>query len=470
MGDSQDSILAACGQIKATRLNEAEAALAAVRQCARQAERLRANLLVLPECAYPAYLLGSKKSYRRADCLRSAAFLDELQQLAQTHGLHIVSGLVREVDDRLFNEAVLVTPEGAVASVYDKTLLWNVDKKWFDVGTQVRAADCALGRIGILICADLRVPELMATLVAAGAQLVVLPTCWINSAQRPGEFYNPLSDFLVRARSMEFGVPMVCANKHGVETGTTGYNGQSMITDAAGRVLAQAAGDRSDVISAELRLERPPPPIVREPYRSRLLERRPARGSACPPDQRLKIELWSGNALRERLRRSPRGTPLSSATQADVALLVAHGTDAATRQQLASWAQGTGITVLTEPAETRSAPVGGVELATVGGRDADTFEAIRAHALDGAKLICVFGRCAHPALLRARALENRVFVANVSDADVRLIGVNGKMLLGSETAAPEAGALEIKPARADDKFVAPGTDIFADRLPHLYRF
>jgi len=464
------------GQMRATLLNEADRALAVVKGLIAQAGRLGLDLLVLPECSYPAYLLGSKASYRRSGCLSGAEYLAELQEAARRERLHIVAGFVHEVGEALYNGAALISPRGEVLGTYHKNLLWNVDSRWYQAGDEAAAFDTALGRIGMLICADARVPELVATLVADGARLIALPTCWINVAAEPGKFYNPQSDFLIRARSREFGVPFVCANKFGIETGGTGYNGQSMIAAADGTVLAQA-DSRSEVVQwAELEVAEPP--IVHVPPRRRETLFAPP-GSLPPPAQgpdRIKLALMTGEALWARV---PAQQPEVGAAaeqlfgplrQAGVSLFVAQAPDENTGERLAQWGAAFDIGVAAYPNRADVFAAGGLLMGVVSAQAARRFPAVRALALQGARLVCVFGYAAEEAVLRSRALENRIFLAAIGRTNAELIGVNGDRL-SRPAGGPEGTLLfEIERSAADDKCVASDTDIFAQRRPGCYRF
>ncbi|MGB4257013.1 MAG: carbon-nitrogen hydrolase family protein, partial [Phycisphaerae bacterium] len=227
MADPTDTIIAAAGQIEARLMNEAPATLAAIDAAITRAAHLRVQLLVLPECAYPAYLLGSVTSYRAGDHLSGEQFVEWLSERAARFRLHIISGFVEDTGQCLHNAAVLIDDHGREIGRSRKRFLWNADHDWFAPGNDIRAFDTALGRIGVAICAEARVPEVFATLVADGAELIALPTCWINAAREPGQFYNPQVDFLIEARAREFGVPLVCADKSGLELGAVGYVGQS---------------------------------------------------------------------------------------------------------------------------------------------------------------------------------------------------------------------------------------------------
>ncbi len=107
---------------------------------------------------------------------------------------------------------------------------------------------------------------------------------------------------------------------------------------------------------------------------------------------------------------------------------------------------------------------------------ARSFAACRGLALEGAQLIGVFGESVNPGVLRARALENRVYVAAVGKSAVHLIGVNGEPLSSVSAQEPALsecgeglGCFHVEPDRANDKCVATDTDVFAQRRPELYR-
>ena len=67
MSTTGRTVTVAAGQITARLMNEAAETLVALEQAIQQAAAAKVELLVLPECAYPAYLLGSVVSYRAGD-------------------------------------------------------------------------------------------------------------------------------------------------------------------------------------------------------------------------------------------------------------------------------------------------------------------------------------------------------------------------------------------------------------------
>lgn len=483
MSMKPQTIKVGCGQMRATFLNEAEKALDSIRQLIAQAARQHIDLLVLPECAYPAYLLGSVQSYRQANCLRGTEYLAELRNAARHHRMHIVSGFIDEIGDRLFNGAALISPQGQIIGTYHKSLLWHADARWFEPGQEVRALDTELGRIGILICADARIPELVATLAADGARLIALPTCWINTAKQPGEYYNPQSDFLIRARSLEFGVPFVCANKFGLETGNVRYNGQSLITAADGSVTAQADRQSQQILSADLKPGEPARIHTPDRWREIILSQTTQRAAKSEGHQCVTLAIMSAQALDalldtadENADRSA-GNFLDALRRAGVSLLITLAPEQNLAQRLSQWGAARDLPVLAYPHRVDVQHLAGVPIGTISGQSARTFESTRALALQGAGLIAVFGPNTPLNLLRARALENRVYVAAVDKSNARLFGVNGEPIPPMQLRLPSPLhetqnilKFEIEPARATDKCVATGTNIFQQRRPSLYRW
>ncbi len=103
--------------------------------------------------------------------------------------------------------------------------------------------------LGLSICYDLRFPELYRILAVRGARIVALPAAFTLTTTR--DHWRTL----VRARAIENQTFVIAANQVGEHPAGQQSGGRSMIVDAWGVVLAQAA-DREGHIVAELDLER----------------------------------------------------------------------------------------------------------------------------------------------------------------------------------------------------------------------
>src|SRR5262249_1283523 len=129
-GASQ-TITVAAAQLAARQMNDATAALDGIATSIKRAAEKRVDLLVLPECAYPAYLIGSVDSYRAGDHLSSEEFVAWLTRRAASHRLHIICGFVEDAKHSLFNSAIFIDDRGRELGRVRKRFLWNADHDWF---------------------------------------------------------------------------------------------------------------------------------------------------------------------------------------------------------------------------------------------------------------------------------------------------------------------------------------------------
>ncbi len=218
---------------------------------AEEAAARHAQLIVLPEGTIPAYVLGSA-SIDRAGVQHA---LDALCAISARTGACIVVGAVREDAGRLYNSGIVID-RGAVAGAGDKTFLWHFDRHWFAPASRVHPVVTSVGTLGVLVCADGRIPTIARELVDRGADVLVMPTAWVTSGRNPDALENLQADLLAGLRAYENGVPFVAANKCGSERGYVAYCGKSQILDARGERVAIASERHPEVLIADVPRER----------------------------------------------------------------------------------------------------------------------------------------------------------------------------------------------------------------------
>ena len=213
----------------------------------------RPDLIVTPECTYPAYVLGSPREF--ADNYPGDP-LPRFRELAGRLGVHLCLGLATPAESEggpvIYNEAVLIGPTGELIGRTAKSLLWHFDSRWFCAGTTYPVFETALGRIGMLVCADGRQPEIARSLALAGAQIILDPTCWVTYGANLQNLNNPQADFMLATRAWENGVWCVASDKVGLERGTVLYAGRSSIIAPTGQKIAVGPSDQEAVVVAEL--------------------------------------------------------------------------------------------------------------------------------------------------------------------------------------------------------------------------
>lgn len=228
-------------------LGDVDANIAIVRRHTEEAVRQGARLVVFPECMNSGYLFDDK-----AHCLRIAEpvdgrFAQAVAALCREHGLYIATGFTELGDDGLaYNTALLFDPDGELIGHYQKQFLATHDQNWFEVGVKGNpVVDTALGRIGLLICFDGRIPEIARCLAAQGAEVILDMANFFTMDQ---------ADMWVPARAYENGVWFVAATKAGVERSIY-YPGGSLIVAPSGEVRARVAYDTHGVATADITLD-----------------------------------------------------------------------------------------------------------------------------------------------------------------------------------------------------------------------
>jgi predicted amidohydrolase len=249
----------ACVQMNATA-PKGELLALAERLVARAAEQ-GADVVVLPE-KWTGF--GSEGILRAAaEDLATGDGVAAMRMWATRWRLTIVGGSITErradvcSDDRLSNTCVVVDPDGALAAVYRKTHMFDVDVD----GHSYRESDlekpgdelvqCTLAGwpAGLSVCYDLRFPELYRIHALKGAQVVIVPAAFTTFTGK--DHWS----VLLRARAIENQCYVVAANQFGPHGDGKSSFGRSMIVDPWGIVLAQAP-DEASVVHADLDVRR----------------------------------------------------------------------------------------------------------------------------------------------------------------------------------------------------------------------
>jgi predicted amidohydrolase len=260
----------------APRLGELEWNRAeAVRQSAAAAER-GATVIVLPELASSGYVFRSEAEAAAASEPVGGPFTSALHAVCARFGCVIVAGFNERDGSRRHNSAVVVGSDGPVG-VYRKLHLFNDEKSWFAPGDDLLVTDTPAGRIGVVICYDLRFPEAARALALAGAELIAVPTNWVAAFKNTvwDERGYCQGDYLAMATAGQSGIAIVCADRIGVER-EVAFIGASIIVGPDGWPLAGPAGrDNAELLVADLDRERIQGARASTPRNHLLNDRRP---------------------------------------------------------------------------------------------------------------------------------------------------------------------------------------------------
>jgi predicted amidohydrolase len=226
-------------------LGDIEENIRLLRQYTQEATRQGADLVVFPECMNTGYLFDSADHCHALAEPLTGPFITAMADLCRQYGLHIASGIT-ELDPesgKVYNSGVLLNAQGEIAIHYQKQFLATHDQNWFEVGVKGSpVADTDLGRIGLLICFDGRIPEIARCLALQGAEIIVDMANFFTLDQ--ADLWGP-------ARAYENGIWLVAATKSGVERSIY-YPGGSMIVAPTGQVLVRVPNDTHAVATADI--------------------------------------------------------------------------------------------------------------------------------------------------------------------------------------------------------------------------
>jgi predicted amidohydrolase len=217
--------------------------LAYVRSALTRVAKQGANLAVLPE------MWSSGFAYKILNELagRTSGIVEELLELSRELKLVIVGSMPEPHGTKVFN-TVYVVDNGTLVGTYRKLHLFSLlgEDKAFDSGDNWLLADTSIGKVGVIICYDLRFPELSRRLALEGAAVICVPAQWPKPRQ---EHWRTL----LRARAIENQLFVVSCNACGL-IGKLDFFGMSMIIDPKGEVLAES-GEAEGEIYAQLDMQ-----------------------------------------------------------------------------------------------------------------------------------------------------------------------------------------------------------------------
>ena len=208
-----------------------------------------AKLIVFPELVNSGCIMNSlEEAYDLSEQIPGGDSIGFWEQMATQKQVYIVAGILEKENEKLFNTAVLIGPDGFIGK-YRKCHLWYEDKLFYEPGDLgFPVFDTPIGKIGLLICYDLSFPETVRIEALMGADVIAVP---INIPGAPETSYDDRGWSMLNYRAVAYGnvnkLFIACANRIGEERGTY-FTGASMITSCEGWPLAGPAEKDEEVI------------------------------------------------------------------------------------------------------------------------------------------------------------------------------------------------------------------------------
>ena len=242
--------------------NDIEANFSVIESLMMESKAQGASLIVFPE-NFLCFAAGKQ----RETAERFDEFQTRLQDLAHQYQLWIVAGTLPcpyrpdgsvIQDGRVRTVSLCISPERTEAR-YDKIHLFDVqvgdavggyqESKFFEPGDEIVLAKTPFGNIGLMVCYDLRFPELSLSLRNRGANILTAPAAFTYTT---GEMHWQL---LLQARAMDSQCQVLGAAQQGWHGEKRQTWGHTAATNSRGQILEIVNQEGAQFITVPFDLE-----------------------------------------------------------------------------------------------------------------------------------------------------------------------------------------------------------------------
>lgn len=253
---ARDAQMVAIGMAQIACLDgDKEGNIVRIENAVAEATHKGAQIVVFPESC----LLGweNPDAHLRA-CSIPGADSGRLANLAKKYGVFLCIGLDEKDGDKLYDSAILIDETGRILLKHRKiNVLPELMSPPYSVGNGVQSVQTKFGKIGIMICADSFLGDLVRSMGDQTPDLVLIPYGWAAPEAEWPNHAKSLEE-VVRKVARTVGCPVVGTDLVGSITNGPWrgqvYGGSSVAVDASGKVMALGRDRDRDVIVFNVRL------------------------------------------------------------------------------------------------------------------------------------------------------------------------------------------------------------------------
>ncbi|MDK2872068.1 MAG: omega-amidase [bacterium] len=229
------------------KLGDPEANRNKVRALLERIKGKNPDVIVLPEMWDTSYDIKNLKDLAPIENPKTLKFL---MDIAVQYNVNVVGGSIPFFEKgNIYNTSFVFNREGKLLGIYRKVHLFGLmgEDRTFARGNEICLFELDGIKCGLMICYDLRFPELARTLALKGAEVIFVPAQW--PAARLVHW-----KLLLQARAVENECYVVGVNRCGKE-GDLLFSGGSFVFDPWGDLIAGGC-DMETAILAEIDLEK----------------------------------------------------------------------------------------------------------------------------------------------------------------------------------------------------------------------
>jgi omega-amidase len=207
---------------------------------------VKPDVIVLPEMWNTGYALEEIHLLADENGEQTKSLISNF---CKQHNVNVVAGSIAEKrNGDIRNTSYIFNREGKLTGAYSKIHLFRLmdEEKYLTAGEAQGGFQLEQIPSGVMICYDIRFPELFRTMALQGTKLMFIPAEWPKPRLHHWRT-------LLMARAIENQMYVVSCNRMGT-SGSTEFFGHSMIIDPWGEVIAEA-GEEEGILTAEIDLD-----------------------------------------------------------------------------------------------------------------------------------------------------------------------------------------------------------------------
>ncbi|MBE6018082.1 MAG: carbon-nitrogen hydrolase family protein [Lachnospiraceae bacterium] len=206
-----------------------------------------AELIVFPEvflASFPENAMLDEKL--KAAHETDSPAVDRMRKAAADNGIWMIFGMYEPASERKnFNTTIVADDKGLIRSVYHKTHLYDafnyLESDFNAAGDKLfEPIDTPFCKLGLMVCYELRFPEIARHQALNGADIIIVPAAWSD-----GEGKLTQLELLTRSRALENTVFVAMCDMGRERVGN------SMVVDPLGNVIVRA-GREEELLIAEI--------------------------------------------------------------------------------------------------------------------------------------------------------------------------------------------------------------------------
>lgn len=203
------------------------------------------DVIMFPEMWNTGYALTEIDTLADADGKQTIALLSEF---AKQHKVNIIGGSIAEKKaDGVYNTIYAFDRSGSIINDYSKLHLFRLmdEEKYLQAGDKLGYLEIDGVQAAMMICYDIRFPELARSLALQGAKVLFVPAQWPNPRLHHWRT-------LLMARAIENQMYVVACNRMG-RSGDAEFFGHSIVIDPWGEIVVEAQ-DEDTIVQGEIDL------------------------------------------------------------------------------------------------------------------------------------------------------------------------------------------------------------------------